>query len=307
MHWLRSHPFALLFAGAGMLLLVIIIAIQGKTAPSSSLQIGVIASSGHTALEDPGISQPYTTSPPTETQQPGATPGEKAPAASPAISATPSKKPTSQTSPQPQTTVSASTETSVPTLTTTTGPAKPGPDTSIGDSIIQQVYALIPSASSLPVNTPVSRTPSQQALYIYGNQAGLVVLSFENAHADMADVLKTWTENRGSASATTNAKLIATDMSAVGDQLLALPNVPSSAVAANQNLAKGYKTAAQQLLTVLGGGSESGLVDSMKTYNASADDFTRSYIALIDLFSQNGVTFSPSDTGSAFAFSAPSL
>src|SRR3989344_1515893 len=62
MHWLRSHPFALLFAGAGLILLAIVIIINGKTVPSSPFGRSVVAvpgGSGNT-LQDPGISERYT-------------------------------------------------------------------------------------------------------------------------------------------------------------------------------------------------------------------------------------------------------
>jgi len=149
-----------------------------------------------------------------------------------------------------------------------------------------------------------ARTPEQQTLYDYGNQAGLAVLSFTNAHSDMAQVLQTWLADRNGASEKAQVLAIADGMQKAGESLESLAQVPASATAANKALGESYKAAARQLRAVSSAGSsDSSLIGALNAYNTTADQFTKSYLALSDLFTLHEVTFASSDTGSAFQFS----
>ena len=311
MLWLRSHPFALLFAGAGLVLLAIVIIINGKTVPPSSFgrSVALIPGGSSNTLQDPGISERYISpadagdsliEPSVQTTQSDS--GESGTASIPIPAGSP------QTSPSRTTPEETETQFFSPLFSGTAPSSASSPDTSLADKLLSEAYALVPPSYSLAINAPTTRSPEQQALYRYGNQAGLAVITFSNTHADMADVLTTWTEDRDDDAARAQAEEIAVDMIALGDTLLSLQNVPQSAAAANQALAAGYKTAGAELSILLdSGGSDSRLLDSMNEYNAAADEFARSYIALVDLFARSDVTFAPTDMGSAFALSAPSL
>ena len=95
-------------------------------------------------------------------------------------------------------------------------------------------------------------------------------------------------------------------MAAAGTALAALLDVPDVAREANQNLAKSLQAAALDLKAVTAASGDSATFDAMKTYNTSAEEFTRSYLAVADLFTLHEVSFSQSDTGSAFTFPANS-
>lgn len=275
-------------------------------APTSSFKGSVVAISGGGSLQNPGISPRYGTTlnaPSEPVGEPPQTSNTYIPIPTPPAAS-------SAASPQQPEQLSDSTSDTESTDQPFTLPFGDSPstyspkaaDTSLTDSLLEQVYAFIPSSYSLPLSKPVSRTPEQQALYEYGNRAGLAILSFNNAHADMADVLTKWFEGRASASAAASAKEIATDMDTLGSTLLALESVPAPAVAAHQALARGYQTAAEKLTSVFdAAGNDSTLINAMKTYNVAVEDFTRSYIALADIFAQSGVTFAPSDAGSVFS------
>ncbi len=287
MSWIRAHSYASLFALASLILLAVLIFVVGAQPifpgdASSTVSNGTIFPTGY-AVENTQSIPPTNISPPMTI-------------ASSSTAMPPSQQETSQSTP-----VSQPPFTSPPP--TTTNP----PDTSTGDSLLSQVYALIPSGiTTLQATQTTKRTSEQQALYTYGNEAGLAILSFENAHADMAQDLKNWVDDRGNAAYKTSVISIANDMATAGASLVALTDVPTSASAANQNLAKSLQTAADNLKAMTAASSDSALVDAMKTYNASADEFTASYIALADLFTLHEVQFSQSDTGSAFTFPATS-
>jgi hypothetical protein len=124
-----------------------------------------------------------------------------------------------------------------------------------------------------------SRSPAQQALYIYGNEAGLAVLSFENKHAGMADDLKNWFDHRSDQSLGGAVRTIASDMLAAGQQLEGLPSVPASAQSANARLAASLKDSGAKLSAVVdASGSDSVLGNAMQTYDSAVDEFTKSYL-----------------------------
>ncbi|RJQ33460.1 hypothetical protein C4568_04745 [Candidatus Parcubacteria bacterium] len=300
MHWLRTHPFALLFAGAGVILLTIIIIINGKTLPTSSFGIPVTTvSTGGSTLQDPGISERYPTTGGTVDTTTEIPPSDNA-ATSTSTSPTIPLPSGSQAQPSAPTQSTNPDEAPMPdpilTFGGSSGTAASGPNTSLGDSILDQAYALMPTSYTLPTYVPVVRTPEQQALYLYGNMAGLTILTFSNEHADMGDVLTEWVESPSANKAA--AQDIAADMIHVGETLLALTGVPATASAANQALGLAYQESGQELQDVISGG---GSVNAMKSYNATVEDFTRSYLAVVDLFVASGVTFAPTDTGSAFS------
>jgi hypothetical protein len=313
MHWLRSHPFALLFAGAGLVVLIIVIGINSTRIPSSFFTgPSVVAVSGGNTLQDPGISQPHTEYPPTQNastlparEDEAGTTTTNPPIVNVAQTPVASAPASSSSAQSPETDYQSILSSIYNTSASSNSSTKIDP--SATDAIIKQVYALIPSTYSLPLPVSTNRTTAQQTLYAYGNQAGLTVLSFENAHADMAGVLKTWFTDRKDSSTVAPAETIANDMIATGDALDRLPNVPAAAAPLNHTLAQAYRDAGQDLLKVLAGGSDSHIADSMKTYDTTADNFTKSYLDMVDFFQKNNVLFSSTDMGSAFSPAGSSL
>lgn len=296
MVWIREHPYASTFALAGIVLAAITILVGGSridylvqrpATPSSDGSIFPAAQTAPTTDNTPAFIE---TSVPRYSAS-GSYSSAPAPEGSAAQSTDSSDSPDSALSAllssfyQPQQTQA--------------------PDTSVGDALLREIYALIPSGVTVfgGTRTP-THTPQQQALFAYGNDAGQAILAFLNAHTDMTDDLKNWFDNRTSAAYKAPVLQIANDMAEAGAALATLSNVPPSAASANQRLAKSLQDAAAKLKAITAAGSDGNIAEAMKTYNASADEFTKSYIALADLFTLHQVTFSQSDTGSAFTFPA---
>lgn len=171
-------------------------------------------------------------------------------------------------------------------------------------NLINLIYSLTAAPTPIPAvaQTAPARTPEQQALYNYGNHAGLAVLSFENSHTDMAQVLQNWIKHRTDPNAQAGVSLIARDMLTAGASLKNLPNVPVAAQAVNNALAAGFSNASAQLSSILTqSASDSGLATAMQTYNSAADAYTKSYLTIVDFFTLREITFGASDPGSVFS------
>ncbi|HEY4516971.1 MAG TPA: hypothetical protein VJG64_03420 [Candidatus Paceibacterota bacterium] len=287
---ISKHPYSFLFAGAGIVLIAMILLVRNQNIPMATNVESISFSSGNTVV-NPGIvgGNPLTNPPlPTPIEQ-----GSTGSAPYVAI-------PIGQTNASEGTTLPINTNPLASLLgTNVSAPTVP----TESDQLLNYVYSLVPSGITT-TPAPKARSVTQQALYTYGNAAGSIVLAFTNAHTDMAEVLKAWLADRANTSKVASAQSIARDMQTAGQSLAALRDVPNSAAAANQALAKAYEDAGKELLAVIAaGGSDSLLVEAMKTYDVAADSYTSSYVALVEVFSIYGVTFSASDPGSAFQFS----
>ena len=303
---IRTYPYSLLFVVAGIVLISLVLFARDHSTPAGGYGPTIAVSTNGTLI-DPGISSvnPLTNAPPP--LQIGQPSTDSTPYVPIIIG---------QTGPA-QTLSTPANEHNPPSVAAPTHtPASPPPSES--DQLLNYVYSLIPSGTATPVALK-PRTPTQQALFAYGNEAGQIVLAFDDAHIDMAQVLTDWFADRGSAASnvasnatefdSAGAQAIAHDMQTAGTSLAALEGVPSAATAANEALAKGYRDAGDRLLVVIksGGGSDAELVEAMKSYNATADSYVSAFVSLATMFSLYGVTFGSGDAGSAFAFPASSF
>ena len=294
MGWIRAHPYASLFALAGLALVVFVALLfprldsltQGPTAmPTGSLfpTSDAISNTPDTSVTVETVLPRYDTS--------GNVTGSLPP---------------SQTAPQ-QAQDASDSALSAFLSSLSAPPSGSAPDMSATDTLLQEITAFIPRGVTVFGGTRTkARTQEQEALFHYGNEAGLAILSFEDSNTDMVERLKNWFENRKSDPSKASVERIANDMAAAGTALAALLDVPDVAREANQNLAKSLQAAALDLKAVTAASGDSATFDAMKTYNTSAEEFIRSYLALADIFTLHEVSFSASDTGSAFTFPAQS-
>ncbi|MDO8552477.1 MAG: hypothetical protein Q7S01_03010 [bacterium] len=177
-----------------------------------------------------------------------------------------------------------------------------------------------------------TRTPEQKELYNYGNEVGSIVKTFENSHGNLTQVLKTFFDSRVDpskaaatpeiadayaqltrgipssagttpASATAGVQSIANDYAQLSFAIGSIADVPPQAEILNAKLAKGYGDVAQGMSKLAKTDNNDALLEAINSYNATAEEFIRTYVALADLFSAYGVKFSASDPGSIFSFS----
>jgi len=167
----------------------------------------------------------------------------------------------------------------------------------------------IPSGLISIQNASSGRTPIQQALYQYGNEVGSLVMGYDGAHGDQAQVLNDANNDRHNAGKQAAVEKIGQDLQVVGQGIAEITDAPSAAQADNTALSKSYIDIGTKLIAV--GAAESlqdpALVAAIKSYDAAVDSFNGSYIALATLFSISNVNFSSGDPGSVFSFSPSSL
>lgn len=287
------HPFSFLAAGLGIVLITATLSLShGEHAQIATGPISYVSAGN--VLVAPGIGSEIAPTPSSSSTEPQMIAGSTEPLpvfpveqqSSSTVASTPVSSDTPQTNGgTPETTAS-------------------GDDSSAAsNALFEEAYSYIPTGLAT-IQKPAPLNPTQQALYIYGNQAGLAVLTFETTDAGMADTLKTWLASRGSSADTAHVAQLGQDMIAAGNSLANLTDVPASAQAANTALAESFKTSGQNMIAVSeAGGSDTDLGNAMKTYDTSADSFTQAYLALVSIFSINNVHFLSSDPGSAFEFS----
>ncbi len=146
------------------------------------------------------------------------------------------------------------------------------------------------------------RTPAQEALHTYGNAAGALIKQFEASHTDMVATLSSFTLDRTSASGAAGMKALAAELGAIGSDMLKLEGVPEEARAAHEALARKYEEIGKKLALIADTTEDKDYLAAIETYNAAADEFTRSYSAIMAVFSLAGVTFGAHEGGSAFVF-----
>jgi hypothetical protein len=164
-------------------------------------------------------------------------------------------------------------------------------------------YAFIPQGI-LSISGARPRTPTQQELYEYGNTLGLALAAFADLHTTMIQTLKDQAEDRANPSKAAAVVRLGDDFIALGADIEAMGSVPSPALATHAALAAAYKDAGAKMKFIPAAQGDTAFLDAINAYNASAEKLSKSLIGAIDLFQTNDVTFSPTDAGSIFTFSA---
>lgn len=173
-------------------------------------------------------------------------------------------------------------------------------------SSLSDAYAFVPGGLISTVE-PQKRTVLQQSIYEYGNAAGSLISSFEQSHQNNAQLLTDAVRDRGNPAKAGAVDALARALSALGDQLFALDNVPSGMRDAHSAVAKDYQTLGQKLSETARAQSDASFLAAVQAYNTSADTFVKDYVALAQLFAAYGVSFSQGDAGNVFTFSPVSL
>ncbi len=168
------------------------------------------------------------------------------------------------------------------------------------------IYSFIPSGLISTAEPTQERDEQQDALFEYGNTVGSVILGFDEGHANMLQVLKDAYQDRGNAEKIRAAMRIGQDYIRLGNELESLDNIPEAAAGMHRALANAYKTAGQKLIEKLQTSSDIEFLAAVNTYNASVDQFQKSFVALVVLFEVAEVQFSQYDPGSVFMFQTTS-
>lgn len=177
----------------------------------------------------------------------------------------------------------------------------------VDTSETSSAYDFIPTGLLATTTLAKPRTSLQNQLYMYGNEVGDTIVSFENSHPDQPAILKNQMEQRDDPSAIAALKGLGNDLAHVGDTLAAMELVPTQAKSAHLALADAYRNIGTKLAAVPDARGDDAIFEAIVTYNASAEDFAKKYVSLAQIFQAYDVTFSPGDGGSLFVFPSGGL
>ncbi len=151
------------------------------------------------------------------------------------------------------------------------------------------------------------RTQTQQAIYEYGNEVGSYIQSYEDRNPEVINILEDHFEDRANPQKVAAVEQLARAIKGVGEGLLSMERVPSEMSSAHTALAKSYVEVGTNLALVAKTQLDADFIRAIDVYNASADAFITNFVSMATLFGAHAVNFGPTDTGSAFTFTAASF
>lgn len=185
--------------------------------------------------------------------------------------------------------------------------AQPMTSTAAGNAWLLDPYSFVPRGLIGTSTSRAARDAGQEALFEYGNTVGLEVRAFESAHGDTVAIIKDYFDDRTDAARATRVVGAGNDYAAFGKKLAALDSVPADASALHAAFAESYEAVGERMAALARAGSDKEAADAIRAYDTEAEGYLKAYVALVELFSARGVTFSPSDSGSIFTFTAQRL
>ncbi|KKW17190.1 MAG: hypothetical protein UY57_C0023G0004 [Candidatus Kaiserbacteria bacterium GW2011_GWB1_50_17] len=182
-----------------------------------------------------------------------------------------------------------------------------GNDATEDDPAFADAYSFIPRgliATSVPES---KQTPTQQALYQYGNDAGFYIKLFEERNLSMERILKDQFEDPRDPQKNSMLLALAEGMTEIGFSLEKLNKIPSMATSANTRLSDSYKKMGEKLALIPSAERDEERIAAILAYNAVVEEYVKSYVALATLFSIAEVKFGSTDPGSIFTFTVASF
>lgn len=285
MSWLRLHPYAAASAAAGLLLVVGALIVESRTAVEPGT-LSVWGGSG-APLFNPTSYAPRSAS--------EAAPQQAEEDAGPPVYIPPTKTTGSEDAPSQE---QLDLDAFLASLVQPSGSTGTGATTS-GD--VAYAYSFIPKGL-ISTETVPARSPEQQELYTYGNDAASYIQTYEDTNRNAAVALRDQAEDRQNPQKIQAVKLVAAAMRTAGESLLGMESVPESVRATHEALAESYVLAGRELSKVPDANGDDAFISAINAYNSAADTLVKHYVSLATMFSLSGVKFMPTDPGSIFMF-----
>ena len=288
MEWLRTHPYAASIAGAGILILlgVFIVKERASVAPDSSTTSVWSGVGTHLFNPSPGVSGPFENN--SENIYSDVRSGPPF-----YYNPTPAQAP-------PMSTGENNFDFDA-FLAILANPQKTGV-TSNDDSLLDTAYSFIPGGLISTSASSENRTPSQQTLYNYGNEAGSFIQSFENSFRNASQILRDQSEDRENPQKNAALVSLAESLAGVGDALERMEDVPSEIRAAHGKVVASYREMGEKLGRVPEARRDDTFLSAIRDYNTTVESYLKNYVALATLLSAYGVVFTAEDPGSVFTF-----
>lgn len=284
MSWIRRHPYAAVSAVAGLLLIIGALIVESRTATQPST-LSVWGGSGAPLLN------PTSYTPGTIVSERPSTLGDTS--VSPIY--IPPRAQDSE-APAPET---LDFDTFVASLVSPAGTKSVAATTSSDTGLS---YSLIPRGLIATETSTRSRSPEQQALFTYGNDAGSYIQTYEDSNKNASVALRDQAEDRQNPQKMQAVKLVAAGLITAGESLLGMEDLPSSVASIHKALAQSYIESGRALSKVPDANGDDAFLAAINAYNSTADVLVKNYVALATMFPLAGVTFSTQDPGSVFMF-----
>jgi len=297
MDWLRSHPYLAALAGAGVLIVLGVFVVGQRSAVAPENSATQAWGGVGTGLVNPTPSGPALNA--SADQQNLYAQVQSGPPFY--YSTVPPAQSTGNTS------VSGTDQFDFNAFLATLVAPKGTSATSDADQLLKDVYSFIPGGLISTSTSQKTLTPSQQALYAYGNEAGASIQAFENNYRNMTQIMKNQQEDPTDPEKVAAFNGLANAMTQLGLDLEEIASVPPIMAAANMALAKAYQDMGAKFLLVAKAQRSEDRIQAMLTYDAAVEVWVKKYVAVVTLFSASGVSFAPGDPGSVFMFTQASF
>ena len=142
----------------------------------------------------------------------------------------------------------------------------------------------------------------------YGNEAGGAVETYFTFHGSgQSQVLRNFLEDRANPDKSGAVEALADGLSEAGETLKQMGFIPAEMADAHKRLAGYYKVLAVKLRVVAKARADEDLLTAIEDYNGAADEFARSYLAIVSIFGTHEVTFDSGEPGRVFTFTPSSI
>lgn len=165
-------------------------------------------------------------------------------------------------------------------------------------------YSFIPRGLISAPEPGEHKTREQLELFDYGNRVGGYIRDFETFHTNMITILKDAYGDRKNITKRAAAEKIGEDYKRLGKDLEAMKGIPAAVEKMHLSIARAYQSAGEKMIVKLRAGSDDEFLAAVNDYNASALEFTNSFVAIATYLSAAGVKFSTGDAGSVFTFTS---
>lgn len=164
-------------------------------------------------------------------------------------------------------------------------------------------YAFIPQGLVSTEAQIAKRTPLQEELFVFGNTLGSNVKNFYDTHPSGALIMKDHIEDRTNPEKVTAVRHFGIDMAQLGVDIQSIQIIPKPAQALHKAYGATYRLVGSNLVKVAEAKTDEELLDAIAAYNASVEELSKRFVALVDLFASYQVTFGSVDQGNVFVFS----
>ncbi len=155
-----------------------------------------------------------------------------------------------------------------------------------------------PSTSQEQTPTP-SKTPLELAIYDYGNEVGNTIKEFTLKAGDQPQLIQNFVDDRESQQ-TGDALLQLGQQYITLSESLKVAQAPIPLVEPVTKLSEGYKKVGEATIALVGKVSDKDLLDEIYRYNATVDEFAKSYIKFAKIFKLYGIKFNKGEGGDIF-------